>query len=388
MTTNHINNTKKIAIIGGGPGGLTLALILQRHGIAATVYEREAQDGNAQRGGSLDIHEDSGQMALKEAGLLEQFKAIARYEGEDFRLFDKTGKIYMDDRAEDGEQGDRPEIDRGVLCDLLLNALQPGTIRYGYKLTEAAAMEGGRHELHFDNGEKVTADLVIGADGAFSKLRPLLTDAQASYSGLTMVELHVDAEAHPDQAAFNARGKVFALDDNKGILAQLNGDGKIKVYLTFTAEQSWLDTCGIPFDQPKEAKQQLLAYFADWAEPLQNYIHKSEDLVLPRRIYMLPVGLKWEHKPGITLIGDAAHLMSPFAGEGVNLAMRDAAELALAIAGHEDTDQAIQAYEKKMYEYSVESAQSSDDNLKLMFSGNAAPNLKALFDVLHEQFAQ
>ncbi|GMK44043.1 oxidoreductase [Paenibacillus glycanilyticus] len=388
MTTNHINNTKKIAIIGGGPGGLTLALILQRHGIAATVYEREAQDGNAQRGGSLDIHEDSGQMALKEAGLLEQFKAIARYEGEDFRLFDKTGKIYMDDRAEDGEQGDRPEIDRGVLCDLLLNALQPGTIRYGYKLTEAAAMEGGRHELHFDNGEKVTADLVIGADGAFSKLRPLLTDAQASYSGLTMVELHVDAKAYPDQAAFNARGKVFALDDNKGILAQLNGDGKIKVYLTFTVEQSWLDTCCIPFDQPKEAKQQLLAYFDDWAEPLQNYIRNSEDLVLPRRIYMLPVGLKWEHKPGITLIGDAAHLMSPFAGEGVNLAMRDAAELALAIAGHEDTDQAIQAYEKKMYEYSAESAQSSDDNLKLMFSGNAATNLKALFDELYEQFAQ
>ncbi|TCN01168.1 2-polyprenyl-6-methoxyphenol hydroxylase-like FAD-dependent oxidoreductase [Paenibacillus sp. BK033] len=384
-----MNHTEKhIAIIGGGPGGLTLALILQRHGIAATVYERDAQDGNAQRGGSLDIHEDSGQMALKEAGLLGQFQAIARYEGEDFRLFDKTGKIYMDERAENGEPGDRPEIDRGALCDLLLNALQNGTVRYGCKLTEAVALEGGQHELHFDNGEKVTADLVIGADGAFSKLRPLLTEAQVSYSGLTMVELHVDAKTHPDQAAFNARGKVFALDDGKGILAQLNGDGKIKVYLTFTAGQSWLDTCGIPFDKPKEAKKQLLAFFDDWAEPLRDYIHKSEDLVLPRRIYMLPVGLKWEHKPGITLIGDAAHLMSPFAGEGVNLAMRDAAELALAIASHEVTDQAIQAYEEKMYEYSAESAETSDDNLKLMFSDNAAPNLKALFDEIHAQFAQ
>jgi 2-polyprenyl-6-methoxyphenol hydroxylase and related FAD-dependent oxidoreductases len=386
MTTNKTQ--KQIAIIGGGPGGLTLALILQRHGIEATIYEREAQDTNGLRGGSLDIHEDSGQMALREAGLLEQFQAIARYEGEDFRLFDKTGKIYMDDRAEEGEKGGRPEIDRGVLCDLLLKDLLPGTIRYGYKLTEAAALEDGKHELHFDNGEKRTVDLVIGADGAFSKLRPLLTDANAAYTGLTMVELHVDAKAHPDQAAFNARGKVFALNDQKGILAQLNGDGKIKVYLTFTVEQSWLDACGIPFDQPKEAKQQLLSYFDDWAEPLQNYIHKSEDIVLPRRIYMLPVGLKWEHKPGITLIGDAAHLMSPFAGEGVNLAMRDAAELALAITRHEDMDQAIQAYEEQMYEYSSQSAKDSDDNLKLMFSENGASKLKALFDELHAEFAQ
>lgn len=383
------NKTKKrIAIIGGGPGGLTLALILQRHGIAVTIYERELKDANAQRGGSLDIHEDSGQIALKEAGLLEQFQAIARYEGEDFRLFDKSGKIYMDERAEEGEQGSRPEIDRGTLSDLLLNALQPDTIRYGYKLTEAVALEGGQHELYFDNCEKETVDLVIGADGAFSKLRPLLTDAKVSYSGLTMIELQVDSKVHPEQASFNARGKVFGLDEHKGILAQLNGDGKIKVALTFTAEQNWMDTCGIPFDQPKEAKEQLLAYFEDWAEPLQNYIRKSEDNILLRLIYTLPVGLKWDHKPGITLIGDAAHLMSPFAGEGVNLAMHDAAELALAIIHNEDFDKAIQAYEEKMYEYSSSSAKVSDDNLKLMFSDDAAMKLKASFDELFAQFAQ
>ena len=87
---------------------------------------------------------------------------------------------------------------------------------------------------------------------------------------------------------------------------------------------------------------------------------------------MLPIGLKWIHKPGVTLIGDAAHLMSPFAGKGANLAMRDAAELALSIVKHENVDQAVQGYEKKMYVYSSQSAEESDSNLKLCFSDNAA----------------
>ncbi|MCT4573609.1 FAD-dependent monooxygenase, partial [Bacillus thuringiensis] len=87
---------KRIAIIGGGPGGLTLALLLQKNGMEPVIYERELLDMNKQRGGSLDIHEESGQMALKEAGLYEKFQEIARYEGEDFRLLDKDGKSFID----------------------------------------------------------------------------------------------------------------------------------------------------------------------------------------------------------------------------------------------------------------------------------------------------
>ncbi|NBC70922.1 FAD-dependent monooxygenase [Paenibacillus sacheonensis] len=386
-TASLADRQQRIAIIGGGPGGLTLALILQKNGIPAVVYEREPVDKNAARGGSLDIHEDSGQLALKEAGLYEQFQALARYEGEDFRLFDKSGRVYMDEIAEADQPGDRPEIDRGTLCELLLNALDPETVRFGHKLLQAVPQADGTHELRFENGLIDTVDLAVGADGAFSRIRPLLTKAEPAYSGLSMIELQVDAKAHPDLAAFNARGKMFGLGDHKAILGQLNGNGFVKVYASLRVERDWLQTCGIAFDRPAEAKERLLAHFEDWDDSLKNYIRYAEDTLLPRRIYMLPVGLRWTRRSGVTLIGDAAHLMSPFAGEGVNLAMLDAARLALAIVEHGDIDKAIEVYEEQMYAYSSHSAQQSQDNLELIFADDAAARLKALFERYHAQSA-
>lgn len=388
MTPAHSKTQRRIAIIGGGPGGLTLALILQEHGISSVVYERDQEDKSHERGGSLDIHEDSGQLALKEAGLYEAFQMAARAEGEDFRLMDKEGKIYIDEVA-DGNLSDghgRPEIDRGVLCNLLLNKLDQSKIRYGYKLDKVVSLGDGKSELHFDNGNVEVADLVIGADGAFSRVRPLLTDIDVEYSGLTMLELNVIADHHPDLAAFNSRGKMFALEDHKGILGQLNGNGRIKVYASFKVERDWLDH--IRNDNPQEMKAKLLELFHDWNESLQNYIRYAEDSILPRRIYMLPVGFKWERNPGVTLIGDAAHVMSPFAGEGVNLAMLDALELALALVRNENTAQAIEEYEEKMFQYSSEKADESNENLILCFSDHAAPKLAQLMQSYHDKYEQ
>jgi 2-polyprenyl-6-methoxyphenol hydroxylase-like FAD-dependent oxidoreductase len=156
------------------------------------------------------------------------------------------------------------------------------------------------------------------------------------------------------------------------------------VYVSLKVDRDWLETSGISCDDPKAAKSSLLELLTDWDEQLHKYIHYAEDTMLPRRIYMLPVGFRWKRDPSVTLIGDAAHVMSPFAGEGVNLAMQDAMELALAIVRHDDVSVAIQEYEDKMYVYSSEKARVSYDNLGLCFSQEAAPKLAELMSSYHE----
>lgn len=121
LSETHLLHSKRIAIIGGGPAGLTLARLLQMRGIAVTVYERDASADARGQGGSLDLHEDSGQLALKAAGLGEQFHGVSRPDGQNSRVFDKHGQMHAELRAED-EVATRPEIDRGELRDLLLRS--------------------------------------------------------------------------------------------------------------------------------------------------------------------------------------------------------------------------------------------------------------------------
>jgi 2-polyprenyl-6-methoxyphenol hydroxylase-like FAD-dependent oxidoreductase len=356
---------RSIGIIGGGPGGLTLARLLLTRGIPATVFELDEHPLARPQGGSLDLHAGSGQRALREAGLEARFKALARYDDQYDAVYDPQGVLHFEFAGEHGgpqrgPDGDRPEIDRTQLRSLLLDSLPAGAVRWGSKITAVEPTAGGRHRVIGEQGALGEFDLVVGADGAWSKVRPLVSAAAPAYTGVVFIELQLDEvdARHPEIAALVPRGKVSVVGRSQGLIAQRSSNGHVRAYFMFRTQAGDEQRARglVDLSSPAAARTSLRALLPGWAPALLRFIEVCSDTISVRPIVALPVGHSWLHRPGVTLLGDAAHVMPPFSGEGVNMAMLDALELALRLAEHPDWSAAVAGYEEQMFRRAAEAA--------------------------------
>ncbi|MFD7919906.1 FAD-dependent oxidoreductase [Streptomyces sp. NPDC059740] len=340
--------TTDVTIIGAGLGGLTLARVLHVHGVPATVYEAEPSPTARAQGGMLDIHDYNGQLAVRAAGLMDEFRSIILEGRQAMRILDREGNVRLD-QPDDGTGG-RPEAQRGDLRQMLLDSLPAGTVRWGRKASGVRPLGGGRHEVAFADGTTVATRLLVGADGAWSRVRPLLSDAVPEYTGMSFVETYLfDAETrHPAVAKTVGGGTMFVLGAGGGqIAAHREKGGTLHTYVILNKPLDWF--ADIDFARSGEAAARIAKEFDGWAPELTALITDGDTAPVLRPLYTLPLGHRWDRVPGATLVGDAAHLIPPN-GEGANLAMLDGAELGAALAAHpDDVEAALFTYEQAMF---------------------------------------
>jgi len=351
-----ILKNKEIAIIGGGPSGLTLARLLQLKDANVKVYERDLNKDARVQGSPLDMHEDSGYAALSQANLLEEFNKNV-HTGADKRIIvnERAEIVLSDHETQPEEDADsrpsNPEIDRGALRKILLESLQPETIVWSSQFFSMEKQNEG-WLLHFKEGSSAYADIVVAADGANSKIRPYVTSIKAFYSGIIMLEINVnDAQnAAPHIYALLNGGKVMAFGNGRNILGGQKDNGGLGFYATFKADENWVTDNGLNYSDRK----QLLAWFkkeySEWSSIWYELFKNAATPVIPRPIYCMPLDQTWETLPNLTMIGDAAHVMPPFAGEGANTAMLDALELSKCLTSgkYNTVQEAISSYELAM----------------------------------------
>ena len=370
---------KTIAIVGGGPGGLTLARLLQQSGAQVALYERDQSRSARVQGSALDLHEDSGLAALEAAGLMDAFWANYRPDLDSLRITDARGAVLHDHSRRMSGAGKRPEIERGPLRDLLLDSLQPDTVQWDCKL-EAAELQGEQVLLRFASGRTALADIAVGGDGANSRLRELVTPIRPEYVGVSLIEGLVPAaqQTVPELWELLCGSALIALGAERTIGMGTKPDGSVLLYAGVktrddAARQSFEAASG-----PDQRVAWFHANFEGWSGIWDPLFREAASMVW-RPLLVCPADQHWEPQPNVTLIGDAAHVMPPYAGEGVNMAMLDALVLSRFLLGQGAPADAIAAYEAEMFARMREITADTMVNTQMFYAPDASDRVVALF---------
>ena len=377
---------KQVAIIGAGPGGLTLARLLQQQGVAVRVYERDASPQVRPQGSALDLHHDSGLKALAAAGLLAEFKRAYRPGADAMVVVNGQLEVLLDQHTDQvaqdfGDEGFRPEIDRGPLRDLLVASLQAETVVWDARFA-ALQPAGAGWQIQFANGTQAYADVVVAADGANSKVRPYLTAVLPVYAGFTLLEGTIPdaAQRVPTLWQLMQGGSLTALENGRTISFLTKGDGALNCWVWVKKPEDWLATAGITWTDRAAVAAWFTHEFRTWSPQWQELFANEALTVVPRPSYYVPLDQPWPSQPNLTLLGDAAHRMPPN-GEGVNQAMLDALELAEALGStHFHTiGQAIAAFEERMRHRMVGVEAETRELLELLHADNNQETFLRIF---------
>ena len=378
LSRNAIDG-KRIAIAGGGPGGLTLARLLQQNGAQVTVYERDQSRSARVQGSALDLHEDSGLAALEAAGLMEAFWANHRSDLDSLRLTDSSGTVLHKHLRQMSGAGKRPEIERGPLRDLLLDSLQPGTVQWDWKV-ESSEIQGEQILLRFANGQTAVADIAIGCDGANSRMRELVTPLRPQYVGVSLVEALVPAakQSIPELWELLGGSALIALGDERTIGMGTKPDGSVLFYAGLKTNDPAARQSLEEASDPDERVRWFHANFKGWSDLWEPLFREAVSMVW-RPLLVCPADQHWTPKPNATLIGDAAHVMPPYAGEGVNMAMLDALVLSEFLLSGNTPGDAIAAYEAEMFARMRSMTADTMLNTEMFYAPDACERVVALF---------
>jgi len=351
MKCGELKGSGSVAIVGAGPGGATLARLLQGRAFDVSVFERDASATARPQGGSLDLRADSGQRAADAAGLAAEFAEVSREDAKAFRMLDAHG-IEMPGAGAETHENPGPEVDRSDLRRLLLNALAPDTVAWGHAVEGVHPAENCRWRLDFKDRPSFTADLVVGSDGMGSNVRRRLTSTEPVYTGITMLAANIRKERWRGSALSNVlgEGSVMFADGSRTVFVQRCAHDLILLYYSLAVPRGWPENESFGLDDTAAVLRAVRDAFGAWSPEVMEMLTEVQDGFHLWPTSVMPPNASWLTQPGLTMLGDAAHAMPPFTGKGVNLALLDALELAdgLSADPERDVTDAIVTFEAGM----------------------------------------